>query len=108
MQSRILTLLALYVSYSDGTREQQAADAFLLSHFEKIKALAEWLLLRYTKSLEFPSDHPSHGIPAGDDEADTYIGCKTALDPSMPCWCCLHLLALTLLHHSHSCHSCRA
>ena len=38
---------------------QKAADAFLLSHFEKVKALADWLLFRYNKSLEFPSDHPS-------------------------------------------------
>ena len=97
VQSRMLTLLALYVSYSDGTREQKAADAFLLSHFEKVKALADWLLFRYKKSLEFPSDHPSHGIPAGDDEADTYIGCKKIADLRIPCWCCLPHSLLILL-----------
>jgi hypothetical protein len=74
VQSRMLTQFALYVSYADGPIERKEADAFLLSHFGKAKALGDWLLFRYNKSLAFPPSHPSHGIPAGDDEADTYIG----------------------------------
>ena len=80
VSSRMLTLFALYVSYADGDDEQKDAEALMLSHFDKAKALADWLLFRYNKSLEFPPGHPSHGIPAGDDEADTYIGCKTTCD----------------------------
>eukprot|EP00729_Bicosta_minor_P012126 gene12126-30363_t len=75
VQSRMLTLFALYVSYSGAayTPERKEAEAFLLSHFSKAKALGEWLMFRYNKSLVYPPNHPSHGIPAGDDEADCYI-----------------------------------
>lgn len=48
--------------------------ALLIQHFEKAKALAEWLLNRHALSLVHPEDDPRHGIPAGNDEGDTYIG----------------------------------
>jgi hypothetical protein len=56
------------------TSERRAAETFMLSHFDKAKALGDWLLFRFNKSQEFPPSHPSYGIPSGDDEADTYIG----------------------------------
>ena len=63
--SRFLTLLALYHSYS--------ADAeLLLKHFEKARALANWLLYRRKIALAFDTDDPRFGIPLGDDEADSY------------------------------------
>jgi hypothetical protein len=74
VSSRMLTLFALYVSYADGDDEQKDAEALMLSHFDKAKALGEWLLYRYNQSLSFPPMDPRHGIPAGDDEADTFIG----------------------------------
>lgn len=63
--SRFLTLLALYHSYSNDT-------ALLLKHFSKAKALAGWLMHRRALALTLPADDPRHGIPYGDDEADTY------------------------------------
>ena len=41
--ARVLTLLALYFSYSGGDNE---AQALLLQHFDKAEALANWLLSR--------------------------------------------------------------
>jgi hypothetical protein len=75
VQSRMLTLFALYVSYSGSveTSERKQAETFLLSHFTKAKALGDWLMFRYNKSLAVSPSHPSYGIPAGDDEADCYI-----------------------------------
>ena len=61
----IATILALYYSYS-------ADAALLLKHADKARKLAEWLLYRRRRSLSFPDDDPRHGIPFGDDEADTY------------------------------------
>ena len=74
VSSRALTLFALYVSYADGETERKDAESMMLGHFGKAKALAEWLLYRYNQSLAFPQTDPRHGIPAGDDEADTFIG----------------------------------
>ena len=49
VQSRMLTLFALYVSYADGPEERRRADAFLLGHFGKV-----WLL-RHRRSPHTPS-----------------------------------------------------
>ena len=46
----------------------------MLSHFEKARALGDWLLNRHNLSLTYPADDPRHGIPAGNDEGDTFIG----------------------------------
>ena len=60
-QARMLTILALYYSYSGG-------DAtFLLQHFAKAKALADWLTARRATSLCFGADDPRYGIPWGAD-----------------------------------------
>ena len=60
-------MLLRYVSYSGAahTPERKEAEAFLLSHFAKAKALGDWLMFRYNKSLAYPANHPSYGIPAG-------------------------------------------
>ena len=67
VSARMLTIFAQYVTYTGD-------EDFLVSHFAKARALGNWCLLRYNMSLEFPEDDPRHGIPGGDDEADTYIG----------------------------------
>ena len=66
-QARMLTILALYHSYTGG-----ADDALLLKHFAKAKVIAEWLMARRTTSLVYPVDDPRHGIIPGIDEGDTY------------------------------------
>lgn len=67
VSSRMLTILALYASYTGD-------DEFLMAHFTKAQALGDWCLYRYNISLEYPTTDARHGIPGGDDEADTYIG----------------------------------
>jgi len=64
---RMLTIFALYVSYTGD------AD-LMLAHFGKARALAQWLLYRYESSLGFPKDDPRHGIVAGGDEGDGFVG----------------------------------
>jgi len=63
--ARMLTILALYYSYSGDS-------ALLLKHFDRARAVAEWLLYRRSLSLEHSPDDPRYGIPPGDDEADNY------------------------------------
>ena len=63
---RMLTLLALYHGYSGGD------DALLLQHFDKAKALGEWLLYRRARALNFTTSDPRYGIPQGDAEAENY------------------------------------
>ena len=63
---RMLTLLALYHGYSGGD------DTLLLQHFDKAKALADWLLYRRSRSLNFSTTDPRYGIPQGDAEAENY------------------------------------
>jgi len=65
---RMLTIFALYVD-STGDRE------LMLTHFGKVRALAQWLLYRYQQSL---ADHPdpadpAHGILGGGDEGDGFV-----------------------------------
>ena len=66
--SRMLTLLALYHSYTS------AGDAaLLLRHFDKAKAMADWLMARRNAStLAFDPADPRHGILPGTDEGDDY------------------------------------
>ena len=63
---RMLTIFALYVSYTGDS-------AFMLSHFNKARSLARWLLYRYEMSLQWPVDDPRHGIVAGGDEGDGFV-----------------------------------
>ena len=64
--ARMLTILALYHSYSGGD------DAFVLSHFERARGLAGWLIGRRSLSLGYPRTDPRYGMLPGDDEADNY------------------------------------
>ena len=66
-QARMLTILALYRSYSSATD-----DALLLAHFDKARAMAEWLMARRNASLEYGVDDPRYGIPPGTDEGDDF------------------------------------
>ena len=72
----MLTILALYYSYSGD-------ESLLLSHFPKAQALAEWLIARRTASLEYASDDPRYGIPAGIDEGDDF---KVPPHTFLPMW----------------------
>ena len=65
---RMLTIFALYGSMTGD-------DTLMLEHFHKARALAEWLLYRYNRSVQlFPATDPRHGIIAGGDEGDTFVG----------------------------------
>lgn len=59
--ARMLTVLALYRSYTEGED-----DPFVLGHFAKAKAIADWLNGRRTASLQFNRTDPRYGIPVGD------------------------------------------
>ena len=61
--ARMLTILALYHSYSgdDGS--------FILQYFAKARALADLLLARHSASLQYGKADPRYGIPAGGDDA---------------------------------------
>jgi hypothetical protein len=61
--ARMLTILALYHSYSDGD------DYFLLRNFAKAKSLAELLIARRDASLQYSKNDPRYGIPHGGDDA---------------------------------------
>ena len=64
---RMLTIFAMYVSMT-GDAE------FMLSHYKKAKALADWLVYRWELSLEaYPASDPRYGIPPGLDEGDGFI-----------------------------------
>ena len=63
--ARMLTILALYSSYSGDT-------AFMLGHFQKAKAVADFLAMRRSLTLGYPVDDPRYGLLPGDDEADNY------------------------------------
>ena len=65
---RMLTIFALYVSMTGDVD-------FMLSHWAKAKALADWLTYRWEASIKQyePSD-PRYGIPPGLDEGDGFIG----------------------------------
>jgi hypothetical protein len=65
-QARMLTILALYHSYSGD-------DAFLLTHFAKAKALADWLTARRATSLGYGRDDPRYGMIPGLDEGDNFV-----------------------------------
>ena len=54
---RILTILATFYSYSDDKAD---AAAFLLTHFPRAKAMADWLIARRTSSLEHGTDDPRY------------------------------------------------
>ena len=45
----------------------------MLAHFDKIRALAEWLLYRYDASLQWGAADPRRGIVAGGDEGDGFV-----------------------------------
>ena len=64
-QARMLTILALYHSYT-GDAE------LLLDSFDKAQIMAEWLIARRATALQFARDDPRYGIPAGNDEGDDF------------------------------------
>jgi len=64
---RMLTIIALY---GKVTGEHD----FVLKHFAKARALAQWLLYRYQISLEWPVGDARRGIVAGGDEGDGFVG----------------------------------
>ena len=66
---RMLTIFALYVSTTGDT-------SLMLRHFGKARAHAQWLLYRFRNALaDYPDPaDPRHGIIAGGDEGDTFVG----------------------------------
>ena len=64
MHGRQLTTFALYHSYTGDP------DGLLLQHFDRIQGLVAVLRRIRAKALTLPKDHPAHGMPAGNDEAD--------------------------------------
>ena len=65
-QARMLTILALFYSYSGGNA------TLPLAHFDKARALAEWLMARRNASLRYEKSDPRYGIPPGVDEGDDF------------------------------------
>lgn len=65
--SRVLTVLALCYSYSEGNH------SLALRHFVAAKALAEWLMHRRSLSLNYSAADPRYGIPQGDAESINYL-----------------------------------
>eukprot|EP01051_Picozoa_sp_SAG22_P006147 SAG22_NODE_392_length_11210_cov_3.879669_8_plen_1389_part_00 len=65
-QARMLTILALYYSYSGGDAE------LLLKHFAKAKTMADWLIARRAESLQYGPADPRYGVPPGVDEGDDF------------------------------------
>lgn len=58
--ARMLTILALYYTYSND-------DALLIEHFAKAQGVAEWLAGRRSATLHYGKDDPRYGIPGGND-----------------------------------------
>ena len=65
-QARMLTILALYHSYSGSD------DTLMLECFAKAKAMGDWLVARRTASLQYAEADPRHGILPGIDEGDDF------------------------------------
>ncbi len=63
---RMLTIFALYVSYTGDSE-------LMLENFDKLRKHAQWLLYRFHMALELYPDAEDlrHGIIAGVDEGDT-------------------------------------
>ena len=75
--ARMLTILALYYSYSGTTAEgcqPMPDDAFLVGHFSRARALATLLVARRTASLKYSRSDSRHGIPGADDEGRDGVG----------------------------------
>jgi hypothetical protein len=64
--ARMLTLLALYHSYSGAGKD--ADDSFLVAHFGRAHGLAKLLIARRTASLKYGTADPRYGIPRAGDE----------------------------------------
>jgi hypothetical protein len=67
---RMLSIFSLHHAFTGDPSQ------LLLKFFGKIRALAQWLLYRRQMALDDypdPSD-PRHGIVAGGDEGDTFVG----------------------------------
>ena len=54
-QARMLTILAQYHQYSEAG---PGTDAFLLRHFTRAKAIADWLIARRDVTLQWGSEDP--------------------------------------------------
>jgi hypothetical protein len=47
---------------------------FVLGHYKKVKALADWLAYRWQASItDYTPQDPRYGIPPGLDEGDGFI-----------------------------------
>lgn len=47
---------------------------FILGHYKKVKALADWLAYRWQASItDYTPQDPRYGIPPGLDEGDGFI-----------------------------------
>jgi len=73
--ARMLTVLAAYHGYAGG-----ADAAFMLTHFNRAKALAGLLVARRALTLNLSAADPRHGIPLGGCEAAEYFKARN-LDP---------------------------
>lgn len=58
-QARMLTILALYYSYSDNGADDVA---FMLEQFDKAKAIADLLIARRQTSLQYGKSDPRYGM----------------------------------------------
>ena len=54
---RMLTILATFYSYSDDKAD---AATFLLTHYPRAKAMADWLIARRASSLEYGTEDPRY------------------------------------------------
>ena len=72
-QARMLTILALFYSYSsEGEEEKAKAVSLLLAHFNKAQTMAVWLMARRNTSLLHDTNDPRFGIIPGTDEGDDF------------------------------------
>ena len=58
-QARMLTILALYQTYSGGD------NALMLKHYAKAKAIADLLVARHSASLQYGEGDPRYGAWLG-------------------------------------------
>lgn len=74
--ARMLTILAQFFSYSKdddaATVDGDNVVTFMLKHFKRAKAVADWLIARRGTTLDFGRDDPRYGIPSGQNEGDDF------------------------------------
>ena len=72
-QARFLTILATYSYYARGEETEEDTNTFLIKHFPRAKALADWLLARRRISQKLPASDPRRGLIFGLDEGDNFV-----------------------------------